>query len=190
MKDYYSLLFVVIFALLLINPNTPEVQARKIDIKEAEGFVAFIMNSEVSTSNNVNECNCNGTKELTHGDGHKTPCPCDNCTCEVSTTEQAEPVKKNHSLDNFYLVKWTAAWCGPCQEWSAKEKAKLEAAGLAITEIDYDSNKNLAKKYGVSSLPSFHICNKQNQTFYSNGFIQGYLSSESILKKIETINEQ
>lgn len=29
------------------------------------------------------ECTCDGTGYITHGDGHKTPCPCDNCKCKM-----------------------------------------------------------------------------------------------------------
>lgn len=35
------------------------------------------------------ECGCNGAKEITHGDGHKTPCPCGaNCVCTPKATPQ------------------------------------------------------------------------------------------------------
>lgn len=27
-------------------------------------------------------CKCNGTKEIVHGDGHKTPCTCNPCNCK------------------------------------------------------------------------------------------------------------
>lgn len=29
----------------------------------------------------INECDCNGSKFIVHGDGHRTACPCENCTC-------------------------------------------------------------------------------------------------------------
>lgn len=35
------------------------------------------------------ECSCGGTKEIVHGDGHKTPCPCGtNCVCTPKATPQ------------------------------------------------------------------------------------------------------
>lgn len=35
------------------------------------------------------ECSCGGAKEIVHGDGHKTPCPCGaNCVCGPKATPQ------------------------------------------------------------------------------------------------------
>lgn len=35
------------------------------------------------------ECTCGGAKEIVHGDGHKTPCPCGaNCVCTPKATPQ------------------------------------------------------------------------------------------------------
>jgi hypothetical protein len=35
------------------------------------------------------ECSCGGAKEIVHGDGHKTPCPCGaNCVCTPKATPQ------------------------------------------------------------------------------------------------------
>lgn len=190
MKDYYSIILLLIIGLLFINPSSGEIKEKKnVDIKRGAGLVAFIVNGQEESS--VTECTCNGTGELTHGDGHKTPCPCDVCDCDKSTGSEA--VKKNLSQEDtfkdYYLVKWTADWCDPCQKWNLEEKQKLINAGIAVTEIDYDKNKNLAQQYGVTSLPSFHICDKKTETFYTNGFMQGYFSSEQIISKVKTLNE-
>lgn len=39
----------------------------------------------------VNECDCNGSKFIIHGDGHKTPCPCENCTCVKVSLNSVKP---------------------------------------------------------------------------------------------------
>jgi len=36
------------------------------------------------------ECSCNGTGVIVHGDGHETPCPCENCDCEAPTAPPEE----------------------------------------------------------------------------------------------------
>lgn len=63
----------------------------KFDHVKNEGYVAFIVNEYESTikpddeNDTVNKCDCNGSKEIIHGDGHKTPCPCtgdpEGCKC-------------------------------------------------------------------------------------------------------------
>lgn len=53
-----------------------------------EGYVAFIIQGyqPAKPDGDGNVCDCKGTGTITHGDGHKTPCPCigsgDGCTCK------------------------------------------------------------------------------------------------------------
>ena len=81
-----------------------------IDKARSEGFVAFLVNEksfDTEGGDVQNECECNGTKELIHGDGHKTPCPCSEspqgCQCrptqpvtkkEIEEIPQVGDVKK------------------------------------------------------------------------------------------------
>jgi hypothetical protein len=52
----------------------------------------------------VNECDCNGSKTITHGDGHKTKCPCENCICQKITMNTPEScccdLAKNEVINN------------------------------------------------------------------------------------------
>ena len=45
----------------------------------------YITKPKPKPVNPTNECKCNGTKEIVHGDGHKTPCTCsalpEGCKC-------------------------------------------------------------------------------------------------------------
>ena len=58
------------------------------DKHASEGYVAFIVNGYQPSKpdGDGNVCDCKGTGTITHGDGHKTPCPCigsgDGCTCK------------------------------------------------------------------------------------------------------------
>lgn len=59
--------------------------------------VAFSMASmrqvETDIDDSETECcnQCNGTGFITHGDGHKTPCPCpDDCPCKANKPEEKE----------------------------------------------------------------------------------------------------
>lgn len=90
MKNSTKVILVIVFILVLFNNvdfgslNKPK--EFSIDKERSEGYVAYIVNSE--DQNNQDEetrkCECNGTKQITHGDGHKTPCPCKEgeCKCE------------------------------------------------------------------------------------------------------------
>ncbi len=52
------------------------------------------------------------------------------------------------------VLDFSATWCGPCQRM-APIVAKLERAGYPIRSVDVDSNRALAQKYGISSIPAF-----------------------------------
>ena len=94
------------------SPSSPKEFV--IDKPRSEGFVAFIVNEksfDTEGGDVQNECECNGTKELIHGDGHKTPCPCtespEGCKCrstqpvtkkEIEETPQVGDVKKKEYI--------------------------------------------------------------------------------------------
>ena len=68
-----------------------------------EGYIAYVVNSwEPKDNKPVNkECECKGTGTITHGDGHKTPCPYVNPEtgkCEFGKAKEDDvSVKKNFS---------------------------------------------------------------------------------------------
>ncbi len=46
------------------------------------------------------------------------------------------------------VLKFSASWCGPC-----RTLAKTLEGVKGITNIDVDSDKTLAKKYNIRSIP-------------------------------------
>jgi len=107
-----TIVVLLVFALSIFvgAGNSASPTEVSIDKARSEGFVAFIVNEksfDTEGGDVQNECECNGTKELIHGDGHKTPCPCtespEGCQCrstqpvtkkEVEQIPQAGDVKK------------------------------------------------------------------------------------------------
>tara|TARA_Y100001958_G_C21125047_1_gene468024 strand:+ start:254 stop:685 length:432 start_codon:yes stop_codon:yes gene_type:complete len=102
-------LLVFIFTVFIDLDSPASKKEFVIDKARSEGFVAFIVNEksfDTEGGDVQNECECNGTKELIHGDGHKTPCPCtespEGCKCrptqpvtqgEIKNTEQTVKIK-------------------------------------------------------------------------------------------------
>ena len=66
------------------------------------------------------------------------------------------------------IVVWTAPWCGYCQRDKPKLKRLTETGLYAIMVIDYDQNKSFAKRYGVTTLPTYFIVENDLIVFRSN----------------------
>ncbi|MEA1952339.1 MAG: trypsin-like peptidase domain-containing protein, partial [Planctomycetota bacterium] len=64
----------------------------------------------------------------------------------LATVGDGEPV----------LLDFTAVWCQPCQQM-APTVDRLAAAGCRVKKIDFDRNKALANRYGVTKIPCFIV---------------------------------
>jgi thiol-disulfide isomerase/thioredoxin len=57
---------------------------------------------------------------------------------------------------NVEVLAFTAEWCSDCQ----RDKPKLAAlrnAGVKVTTIDVDKQRSIARKYGVTQLPTYIV---------------------------------
>lgn len=76
---------------------------------------------------------------------------------EIIREEQfGEKVLNNNKL---ILVDFFATWCGPCHMIAPiLEQVSNESEGnYEIYKVDVDENENLARKYGIMSIPTMVI---------------------------------
>jgi thioredoxin 1 len=59
------------------------------------------------------------------------------------------------------VLAFTASWCEPCQR-AKPALIQIQAAGVDVEIIDIDERPELAKQYGVTSVPTFfvYVCGK------------------------------
>jgi len=52
------------------------------------------------------------------------------------------------------VLFFNATWCGPCRAMKPVV-GQLRRQGYRMRDVDVDKNRTLAKKYGISSVPTF-----------------------------------
>jgi putative thioredoxin len=52
------------------------------------------------------------------------------------------------------LVDFWAEWCGPCKRLTPVLEAAVEERDVTLAKVDVDSNKELARRFGVSGIPA------------------------------------
>ena len=59
------------------------------------------------------------------------------------------------------VLAFTASWCAPCQR-AKPALVQIRAAGVEVEIIDIDAHPDLARKHGVTSVPTFivYVCGK------------------------------
>lgn len=83
------------------------------------------------------------------------------------------------------LVDFWAEWCGPCRMLTpVLEQVAAEQAGRAsVVKVNVDESPELARRYGVQSIPTL--------LYFANGKLQdrsvGLVSKKAILSRIEAL---
>ena len=66
------------------------------------------------------------------------------------------------------VYDFSAVWCGPCQQM-APIVARLKREGLPIRKVDIDHEKELAKRFNITSLPTFVVVINGKETHRQSG---------------------
>lgn len=55
------------------------------------------------------------------------------------------------------VLKFEAAWCGPCKMLSKVMEDAGDKIGVPVEVIDIDQNRDLAVKYGIRGVPTLVV---------------------------------
>lgn len=81
------------------------------------------------------------------------------------------------------VIDVSATWCGPCQQMKPiiEQLAKELGSKYKFAEVNVDESRELAVKFGVTSVPTF-IFMKDKQI---KGKERGYMPAADLKEKIE-----
>ncbi len=88
---------------------------------------------------------------------------------------------ENEIKEGVVLVDFFATWCGPCRVMSGILE-ELDGKEYKIIKVDTDESFNLAKKFGIMSIPTLIIF-KDGQMQEKHIGVMSKEDCEKILKK-------
>ena len=101
---------------------------------------------------------------------------------KMAVINGSEKEFNNLVSDGMVLVDFYATWCGPCKMLGpVLEELSSDRDELKIVKMDIDQNSNLAKSYGVMSVPTLMLFKNGNMISKQVGF----MPKELITKWIE-----
>ena len=74
--------------------------------------------------------------------------------------------------DKKVLIDFYAEWCGPCKMLGpVLEEVSKEMKESIIVKVDIDKNMDLAKQYGIMSVPTMLIFKKGEEVGRHTGYM-------------------
>lgn len=70
--------------------------------------------------------------------------------------DEETPAKPQPKVTTREVLDFGAAWCAPCRH-NEPVVVRMELAGVKVRRIDVDLEPDLAKQYGITSVPTYVI---------------------------------
>ena len=77
----------------------------------------------------------------------------------------------NEIIQKKVLVDFYATWCGPCKMLSPVLEELSKEIDIDIIKVDVDENNDLAKEYGVMSIPCLILFENGKEIKRNLGFM-------------------
>ena len=77
----------------------------------------------------------------------------------------------NELIQKKVLVDFYATWCGPCKMLSPVLEQTAKEVDIDILKVDVDENRQLAKEYGVMSIPCLILFENGKEIKRNLGFM-------------------
>ncbi len=77
----------------------------------------------------------------------------------------------NEIIKNKVLVDFYADWCGPCKMLAMEIEKVASEIGIDIVKVNVDEEADIARKYGVMSIPTLILFENGQELKKTIGFI-------------------
>lgn len=84
--------------------------------------------------------------------------------------------------NDLVLVDFYAEWCGPCRMLIPNLEELEKNTNIQIKKVNVDNSRDLAKKYGVMTIPTIILFSKGKELKRNVGFIS-YDELESFIRE-------
>lgn len=81
-------------------------------------------------------------------------------------------------IENKAVVDFYATWCGPCKMFAPIFEEVANEIDMNFIKVDTDNNSDLAREYGVMSIPTIVLFENGNEVKRHTGF----MSKEEFIK--------
>ena len=90
----------------------------------------------------------------------------------MKVIEVNESNYESEVLNGKVLVDFNATWCGPCRMLKPILDEFSKTTNVKVCSIDVDQNENLARTYGVMSIPCLILLEDGKEIKRSVGLLQ------------------
>lgn len=81
-------------------------------------------------------------------------------------------------IENKAVVDFYATWCGPCKMFAPIFEEVANEIDMNFIKVDTDNNSDLAREYGIMSIPTIVLFENGNEVKRHTGF----MSKEEFIK--------